>query len=213
MVLGASSNAGKTLVCASLCCAAHNMRVNAMPFKAQNMCGSTIATCDGLEVSIAQWLQAAGCGVEASVLMNPVVVKPARCGASRLLVSGEVASESFVYPGSRRLRARLRLQVLASALKLSRQCELVIVEGAGAASEVNLSAFDLSNMWLASALRCDVVLVVDVERGGALAAVAGARQLLTETQSSMVIGFVLNRFVGKLSLLMPGVRALEALTS
>lgn len=136
--------------------------------------------------------------------MSPVIVKPRAGYKSQILVRGLCARGGYVYPGSAEFRQFARACIISSFEQLSAHHELVIIEGAGACSEVNLREYDTSNMWLANALNCNVVLISDIERGGTLAALVGTRCLLAPNELNLVKGFVVNKFSGKLSLLRPG---------
>lgn len=103
--------------------------------------------------------------------------------------------------------------VLESALELSRRYDVVLIEGAGALAEANLTPFDLTNVWLAKALSSEIVLMSDLERGGALSSIVGTRSLMSAEDAALVVGFVLNRFVGRAALLRPAISSLERATS
>ncbi|MFP3037718.1 MAG: AAA family ATPase [Candidatus Hodgkinia cicadicola] len=210
MIAGTASNVGKTLLSACLCEAGRRCGMNIAPFKAQNMSGSTVAQLNGAEVSTAQWFQTGGQTI--SVHMNPILVKPSARDSS-LLVRGDLECDNFMYPGSPRHRNRLKALVLESAEELALRHDLVIIEGAGALAETNLSPFDLSNIWLARALSSKIVLVSDLEHGGALSSVVGTHCLMSEADAAMVVGFMLNRFVGRIGLLKPAISSLERATS
>ncbi|WGS83582.1 MAG: cobyric acid synthase [Candidatus Hodgkinia cicadicola] len=212
MLQGTSSNAGKTFLCLCLCKLAKDMGVDVAPFKAQNMTNNTSLAAEGGEVSTAQWLQAVGCGLEASVDMNPIVVRPKANCAAQVFIRGVVERDDYVYPGGPKLIKLMRESVLASFKLVAQRHELVIIEGAGAAAESNLRVHDISNMWLASELNCKVVLVSDVERGGSLASLVGTHSLLTAGDLRLVNGFVLNKFSGRISLLRPGIEVVKAKT-
>lgn len=136
--------------------------------------------------------------------MSPVVIKPRAGFRSQVLVYGLSECDGYVYPGSAEFRRFARASIISSFEQLSAHHELVVIEGSGASSEVNLREYDTSNMWLAKALNCGVVLISDIERGGALAALVGTRWLLAPNELNLVKGFVINKFSGKLSLLRPG---------
>ncbi|XXM93688.1 cobyric acid synthase [Candidatus Hodgkinia cicadicola] len=212
MLQGTSSNAGKTFLCLCLCKLAKDMGVDVAPFKAQNMSNNTSLAAEGGEVSTAQWLQAMGCGLEASSDMNPVVVRSKGDCTAQVLIRGVVECDDYVYPGGPKLMKLMRESALASFKLVAQRHELVIIEGAGAAAESNLRAYDISNMWLANELSCKVVIVSDVERGGSLASLVGTHRLLAASDLRLVKGFVLNKFSGRMSLLRPGIEVVKAKT-
>ncbi|MGP1914577.1 MAG: nucleotide-binding protein [Candidatus Hodgkinia cicadicola] len=209
-IAGTASNVGKTLLSASLCEIGRRIGLNIIPFKAQNMCGETVTQSNGAEVSAAQWFQAGDRPPSAHI--NPILVKPSNQSCS-LFLRGTLTCEDFVYPGPSRHRSRLKALVLESALELSRRYDVILIEGAGALAETNLAPFDLANAWLSRALSSEIVLISDLDRGGALSAIAGTRSLMSAADATMVIGFVLNRFVGRVNLLKPAVNSLEWATS
>ncbi|ATY93499.1 Cobyric acid synthase [Candidatus Hodgkinia cicadicola] len=212
MIQATSSGAGKTLLCSCLCKIAREMGINVAPFKAQNMSNNVVITADGGEVSSAQWLQAKGCGIIVSSNMNPVLVKPKPNNKSEIIVCGKLECNNYVYPGSVEFRNYIRERIITSFRRLSARHELIIIEGAGASSEVNLREYDTSNMWIASLLNCDVVLVSDIERGGMLASLVGTHRLLRPSESRLIKGYVVNKFSGELSILKPGLRIVSSIT-
>ncbi|MFP3018813.1 MAG: nucleotide-binding protein [Candidatus Hodgkinia cicadicola] len=209
-IAGTASNVGKTLFTAILCEIGRQAGLNVIPFKAQNMCGETVTHLTGAEVSAAQWYQAGD--QPPNVHINPILVKPS-VQSCCLFSRGSLTCEDFVYPGPARHRSRVKALVLESALELSHHYDVILIEGAGALTETNLAPFDLANVWLAKALSSEIVLIADLERGGALSAIAGTRSLMSAADAAMVIGFVLNRFVGRVNLLKPAVDSLEWVTS
>ncbi|MGP1911463.1 MAG: nucleotide-binding protein [Candidatus Hodgkinia cicadicola] len=209
-IAGTASNVGKTLLSASLCEIGRRMGLNIVPFKAQNMCSETVTHANGSEVSSAQWHQLGHQPPNAHV--NPILIKPSEQSCA-LYLRGALTCEDFVYPGPPRHRSRVKALILESALELSRRSDVVLIEGAGALSEVNLLPFDLTNFWLARALSSKIVLLSDLERGGALSSIAGTRSLMSAEDAPLVIGFVLNRFIGRANLLKAAVTSLERATS
>ncbi|XXM90185.1 cobyric acid synthase [Candidatus Hodgkinia cicadicola] len=212
MIQATSSSAGKSLMCACLCKIAKEMGINVAPFKAQNMSNNTVITLEGRQLSSAQWLQAIGCGLIASVNMGPIIIKCRANYKSQVLICGELEYDDYVYPGSVELRERMRECVVSSFKRLCERYELIIVEGAGANSEVNLRNYDISNMWLANSVDCDVVLLSDIERGGALAALIGTHHLLSPHERRLIKGYIINKFSGNVSLLRPGLELVTKVT-
>ncbi|XXM93365.1 MAG: cobyric acid synthase [Candidatus Hodgkinia cicadicola] len=212
MIQATSSDAGKTLLCLCLCKIAEEMGIRVAPFKAQNMSNNTVVAFRGGEVSAAQWLQATGCGLMASVNMSPVVVKPKANCRSQILVRGVLECNNYIYPGGAEFREYLRACVVSSFKQLAKRHELIVIEGSGAASEVNLREYDISNMWLASALNCSVVLISDIERGGVFASLVGTHCLLSASELRLIKGFVINKFSGRTSLVRPGVELVSKKT-
>jgi adenosylcobyric acid synthase len=204
MVQGTASSAGKSTLVAGLCRLFARRGVRVAPFKAQNMSNNAAVTADGGEIGRAQYAQARAACVEPSVDMNPILLKP-QAGASQVVIRGravgvQTAAEYF----SRKRTAYW--PIVAEALdRLRSTYDLVIAEGAGSPAEINLRDRDLVNMRVAlhAAPDADVLLVSDIDRGGAFAALLGTWQWLSEDERQLVRGFVLNKFRGDASLLEP----------
>jgi adenosylcobyric acid synthase len=185
--------------------------VSVAPFKAQNMSNNSVVTPDGGEIGRAQAMQAAACGIEAGVRLNPILLKPGSDRCAQVVVLGRACGT--VSASSYRNRKAELLDVALSALAALRaQYEVVICEGAGSPTEINLRATDIANMGLARAAGLPVVVVGDIDRGGVLAHLFGTVALLSAADQALVAGFVINKFRGDPNLLAPGVAQLQALT-
>jgi adenosylcobyric acid synthase len=180
------------------------------PFKAQNMSNNARVVAGG-EIGAAQYLQALAAGVEPDVRMNPVLVKPEGETRSQVVVSGvaDLAISRLPWPDRAPF---LRPVVEESLASLLAEFELVVIEGAGSPAEINLRGCDLANMGVALAAEAPVVLVADIDRGGAFAHLYGTWALLAPSERELVCGFVLNKFRGDPSLLEPAPAELERLT-
>jgi adenosylcobyric acid synthase len=211
LVAGASSDAGKSLFTAGLCRLLARRGVSVAPFKAQNMSNNSAVAADGGEIGRAQALQAQACGIEASVLMNPVLLKPGSDRRSHVVLHGRPYAEASALD-YRELKAELRKEVLASYDELRQRYDVVICEGAGSAAEINLREGDLANMWLADQRDLPTVVIGDIDRGGLFAALYGTLALLSERDQSLITGFVVNKFRGDDRLLAPGLDMLTDLT-
>ena len=184
--------------------------VHVAPFKAQNM-SLNARVVDGGEIGVAQYLQALAAGVEPDVRMNPILIKPEADDRSQVVLLGRVEPEV----GRRAWRERapaLWPAALAALRELLTEYELVLLEGAGSPAETNLRSTDLANMRSAHAADAAVVLVADIDRGGAFAHLHGTWSLVTDADRRRLRAFVLNRFRGDESLLPPAPRDLEAAT-
>lgn len=211
MVVGTTSGAGKSTLTSALCRALVRRRVDVAPFKAQNMSNHSAVTPDGGEIGRAQAMQALAARVPSDRRMGPVLLKPSGTRTSHVVVLGEeVGVADAVGYGER--AARLRPIVLEALQSLRAEHQVVVLEGAGGAAEVNLLERDLVNLPLAAAAGVPAVLVVDIERGGAFAAAYGTWALLPHRLRSHLRGFVVNSFRGDVSLLGPGLRDLEERT-
>jgi adenosylcobyric acid synthase len=203
MVQGTSSGAGKSTLVAALCRALARRGVKVAPFKPQNMSLNSAVSADGGEIGRAQALQAQAARVAPRTDMNPVLLKPSSDTRAQVIVAGKPFAE--LEAGSYfELKARLLAEVVAAFKRLQQEFGVVVVEGAGSPAEVNLRANDIANMGFAEAVDCPVVLVVDIDRGGALAHVVGTLACLAASERERVVGVVINQFRGDLALLEPG---------
>jgi adenosylcobyric acid synthase len=211
LVCGTASNAGKTTIVAALCRSLARRGVRVAPFKAQNMSLNSGVTASGHEIARAQLLQADAARVAAEVAMNPILVKPGTDRSAHLVVNGVPAGEIDAgdYVGD---RSALRQLATDAYRDLAARYELVIAEGAGSAAEINLRAQDIANLGLAQAVDIPVVLVTDIDRGGAFASLIGTMECLDAYDRSRVVGFVINRFRGDPTILKSGIDELERRT-
>jgi adenosylcobyric acid synthase len=209
MFQGTGSDVGKSLIVAGLCRALMRRGLRVIPFKPQNMSNNAAVTADGGEIGRAQALQARACGVEPSVHMNPVLLKPQSEIGSQIVVQGKVvgAAKAREYQG---WKPRLLTSVLESFAVCKARADIVLVEGAGSAAEVNLRANDIANMGFARASRTPVVLIGDIDRGGVIAQIVGTRAVLDPDDAALVQGFLVNKFRGDPTLFDDGMKLIEA---
>jgi adenosylcobyric acid synthase len=212
LVAGTTSDAGKSVLTAGLCRWLAREGVRVAPFKAQNMALNSVVTPDGAEIGRAQAMQAAAAGVEPEAAMNPVLLKPGSDRRSQLVVLGRPEGEVDAL-GYRPLKKRLLGIALDCLADLRGRYDVVICEGAGSPTEINLRATDIANMGLARAAGLPVLVVGDIDRGGVFAAMFGTLALLDAADQALVSGWVVNKFRGDLRLLEPGLRQLEAVTA
>ena len=211
MIQGTGSDVGKSLVVAGLCRAFVKRGLGVRPFKPQNMSNNAAVTVDGGEIGRAQAVQARACGVPSSVHMNPVLLKPQSGTGSQIVVRGRVAgqAEARAY---QTWKPKLLPAVLDSFARLKAEADLVVVEGAGSASEINLRANDIANMGFARAGDVPVILLGDIDRGGVIAQIVGTKAVLDPDDAAMVAGFVVNRFRGDPTLFADGMRLIAEKT-
>lgn len=203
MVQGTASSVGKSLLVTALCRYFKQKGLSVAPFKALNMALNAHVTPEGFEIARAQAVQAEACGIEPSVEMNPLLLKPESNARSQVILLGRPS-------GSRSARELfqsgidVRGAVLDALATLRARHDLVILEGAGSPAEINLRARDVANMFAARAADAPVLLAGDIDRGGVFAAFVGTLALLEPEDRARVRGFLVNKFRGDKSLLEPG---------
>ena len=215
LVAGASSDAGKSIVTTGLCRALHRRGLKVAPYKAQNMSNNSMVCPDGsgswAEIGRAQWIQARAAHADPEAAMNPVLLKPGADTRSHVVVMGRPGGtvSSADWESGRR---HLATAAHAAYDDLAGRYELVVAEGAGSPTEINLRAGDYVNMGLARHADLPTVVVGDIDRGGLFAALFGTVALLDAEDQRLVAGFVANKFRGDLALLRPGLDELTRLT-
>lgn len=209
MVQGTASHAGKSILCTALCRIFWQDGFRVAPFKAQNMALNSYVTRDGGEIGRAQGVQAEACGIEATVDMNPILLKPRQDTVAEVIVRGRSVGSFSAKDYRRECLPRLMAQVADSLARLRSQYDIVVIEGAGSPAEINLRDSDIANMRTAEMADAPVILVSDIDRGGVFASLIGTMELLHPHERERVGGFVINRFRGDRSLLEPGLVFLE----
>lgn len=212
MVLGTSSNAGKSWVTTALCAWYRAQGYKVAPFKAQNMSNNArvVATPDGQwgEIGTAQYLQALAAGRVPDVRMNPLLLKPEADTRSQVVLMGQANAQLSSMPW--RERSRHVWPDIAAALdSLRAENEVVVIEGAGSPAEINLHSSDVVNMRVAKHCHAHCLLVADIDRGGAFAHLYGTWALLPADEQALIQGFVLNKFRGDARLLAPAPQMLQ----
>lgn len=210
MVQGTASNAGKSLVAAGLCRVFHQDGHRVAPFKSQNMALNSFITAEGLEMGRAQVMQAEAAGIEPSVLMNPILLKPTGDMGSQVIVNGVVRGNMDAHHYYQ-YKSALRADVQAAYETLAAQNDIVVIEGAGSPAEINLNRDDFVNMGMAAMAGAPVLLVGDIDRGGVFASLYGTIALLEPEARARVKGLIINKFRGDIEILRPGLAQLEEL--
>ena len=211
MVQGTTSDAGKSTVVAALCRLLARDGVRVAPFKPQNMALNSAVTSDGGEIGRAQALQARAANLEPHTDMNPVLLKPSSDTGAQVIIQGRVRADMSAHDYHQYKTVAMEA-VLDSYSRLRAGYQAVIVEGAGSPAEINLRERDIANMGFAEAVDCPVILVADIDRGGVFAHIVGTLSCLSESERKRIVGFVINRFRGDISLLEPGLDWLEQQT-
>jgi len=211
MVQGTASSVGKSTLVTALCRILRQDGWRVAPFKAQNMSLNSFVTRDGGEIGRAQVVQAEAAGVEPTVEMNPILLKPEADHRSQVIVMGRpqggIAATEYYS-----MREHLWRVVTEALEKLLAEYDVVLIEGAGSPAEVNLKDQDMVNMRVAQHCRAPVLLVADIDRGGVFASLVGTLELLEPEERALLRAFVINKFRGELSLLEPGLKWLEEKT-
>ena len=208
MLQGTMSDVGKSVITAGLCRILKRDGYRVAPFKSQNMALNSFVTRDGYEMGRAQAMQANAAGIAPDVRMNPVLLKPTGHMSSQVIVMGEIrgemsASEYYDY------KDELMAEVLSAYESLAKENDVIVIEGAGSAAEINLKDKDIVNMGLAKALNAPVCLVGNIDRGGDFAQLYGTVELLEEDERRLVKGLIINKFRGDKKLLDPGLLMIE----
>ena len=191
MFQGTGSDVGKSLIVAGLARAFANRGLAVRPFKPQNMSNNAAVTTDGGEIGRAQALQARAARAPASVHMNPVLLKPQSEVGAQIVVQGRVygAAKAADY---QRVKPKLMSAVLESFARLKAEADIVLDEGAGSASEINLRKCDIANMGFARAAETPVVLIGDIDRGGVIASLIGTKAVIDPADAALIRGFIVN---------------------
>lgn len=211
MIQGTASSVGKSLIATALCRLYRRRGYRVAPFKAQNMALNSAVTWEGHEIGRAQAAQAEACGLRASSLMNPVLLKPESDRRSQVIVRGK-SWGSMQATEYHEVKPRLRSLILESLEELRSNHDLVVIEGAGSPAEINLKQNDLVNMFVATSIKSPVLLVGDIDRGGVFAALMGTLLLLEPHEKDLICGFLINKFRGDPALLKSGLDFLEEKT-
>jgi adenosylcobyric acid synthase len=211
MLQGTGSDVGKSLLTAGLARLYARRGMKVRPFKPQNMSNNAAVTAEGGEIGRAQALQARAAGIAPSVHMNPVLLKPQSERGAQVVVQGRMVGAA----GARdyqQLRRTLLPQVVESFGIVAAGADLVLVEGAGSAAEVNLRNGDIANMGFAEAADLPVVMIGDIERGGVLAQIVGTHALLEKAERARLKGVIINKFRGDVTLFQGGIETIKART-
>ena len=211
MVQGATSSAGKSLLCTGLCRYFYKKGLKVFPFKSQNMSRNAFVDEDGNKIATAQVQQAFACNRKPDVKMNPVLLIPKTDVGSTVVLFGKEfkdmkAREYFEY------KKELLPVIEKTFSEIESENDIVVVEGAGSPAEINLRENDIVNMGLAELVDLPVILVADIDRGGVFASLYGTVMLLREHERKRIKGLVINKFRGDKTLLDSGIEQIEKLT-
>ena len=209
MIQGTASDVGKSLIATALCRLFSNEGVKVAPFKSQNMSNNSYITLDGLEIGLAQGIQAEAARTDATVWMNPILLKPQSSMDAEIVLLGKPV-ETLSGSGYRESFYETGIRVIEEALgQLRKDYEILILEGAGSPVEMNLKDRELVNMKVAQMADVPVFLVADIDRGGIFASLIGTLELLTKEERNRVKGIIINKFRGDPTLFKDGVKWIE----
>lgn len=212
MIQGTHSDAGKSAIVTALCRIFVQDGLKTAPFKSQNMALNSYITIDGGEIGRAQGVQAEAAGILATTDMNPILIKPSGYYQSQIVVHGKPYKNMKAYE-YREDYFQQGLQIIQESYnRLSESYERIVIEGAGSPAEINLNDRELVNMRVAQLANAPVILVGDIEKGGVFASLVGTLQLLEPIDRKRVIGVIINKFRGDISLLEPGLTWFEEYT-
>lgn len=208
MVQGTASSVGKSLLVTALCRIFKQDGYSVAPFKSQNMALNSFITEEGLEMGRAQVAQAEAAGLKPMVLMNPVLLKPSSDKNCQVILRGKVHSNMSAQE-YQNFKPELLNMIKDDFKELSKNHDIIVIEGAGSPAEINLRERDVVNMGMAELVNAPVILVGDIDRGGVFASIAGTLLLLKEYEKKRIEGIIINKFRGDIEILKPGIVMLE----
>ena len=212
MVQGTSSGAGKTTLVTALCRIFSDAGYNVAPFKSQNMSNYAYRG-NGFEISRAQAIQAIAARCEITPDLNPILLKPRGNYYSLVYLRGKRFRKMHATEFYNKFVNTKGINLVKGSLKtLTKDHDLIILEGAGSPAEINLQKFDIANMKIAEHTKSPVLLITDIDRGGSFASIVGTLALLDKKYQKLVKGFVINKFRGDLNILKPGFSKLTQIT-
>jgi adenosylcobyric acid synthase len=213
MVQGTSSGSGKSTIAIGLCRLFSDKGYKVAPFKAQNMSSNFFVTAGGSKMAQVQAIQAVAARKEPDPKMNPILLKPLGEYRSMVFLNGRFYSEMHAKEYYEKFVMQQGFSTALKALdSLRDENDIVVIEGAGSPSEINIARYDIANMLLAQKVGAPVIIVADIERGGCFASIVGTMQLLKPAHRSLVKGFLINKFRGDITLLAPAIKEVQVMT-
>ena len=213
MVQGTTSGAGKSTIVTGLCRLFSDQGYRVAPFKAQNMSSNLFTTARGSKMALVQAIQALAARKEPNSGMNPILLRPLGEYRSTVFLDGQFYSDMHAKEYYEKFVMQHGFSIVLKALdNLRSENDVIIIEGAGSPSEINIAKYDIANMLLAQEVKAPVIIVADIERGGCFASIVGTMQLLKPTHREMVKGFLINKFRGDVTLLSPAIKQVQKLT-
>src|ERR671924_1725157 len=213
MVQGTTSGAGKSTIVIGLCRLLSDRGYKVAPFKAQNMSSNFFTTTRGSKMALVQAIQAVAARKEPNSGMNPILLRPLGEYRSTVFLNGQFYSDMHAKEYYEKFVMQHGFSIVLKALdNLRSENDVIIIEGAGSPSEINIAKYDIANMLLAQEVRAPVIIVADIERGGCFASIVGTMQLLKPVHREMVKGFLINKFRGDITLLAPAIKEVQKMT-
>lgn len=198
-IFGTSSDAGKSTLSFAITYLLHHRGISVAPFKAQNVSNNSHVTDEGGEIAIPQHFAAEAIGLKTTPYMNPILLKSGEKNSAHLIINGKSVGEKDVHAYYRDINVLMPV-VKEAFLKLRERYDIIVAEGAGSPVELNLMDKDLSNIFVADEFNTKIILVADIERGGVFASIYGVYKLLPKKLRENVIGVIVNKFRGDMSL-------------
>lgn len=212
MIQGTSSGSGKTTLVTALCRIFADKGFSVAPFKSQNMSNYAYKTKD-FEISRAQAIQAMAARCEIIPDLNPILLKPLGNYYSHVYLNGKMFKKMHASEYYQKFVTTKGLAIATKSFNhLQKNHDLIILEGAGSPSEINLQKFDIANMKMAEISNSSVLLITDIDRGGSFASIVGTMSLLDKKYQKLVKGFVINKFRGDINILKPGFKKIKEIT-
>ncbi|HEY1248116.1 MAG TPA: cobyric acid synthase [Nitrososphaera sp.] len=213
MVQGTTSGAGKSTITIGLCRLFSDRGYEVAPFKAQNMSSNFFTTTSGSKMALVQAIQAVASRKEPDPGMNPILLRPLGEYRSSVFLNGRFYSKMYAKEYYEKFVMQHGFPIVLKALdNLRIENDLIIIEGAGSPSEINIAKYDIANMLLAQKVRSPVIIVSDIERGGCFASIVGTMKLLKPEHRKRVKGFLINKFMGDITLLSPAIKEVQKMT-
>ena len=213
MVQGTTSGAGKSTIVIGLCRLFSDRGYNVAPFKAQNMSSNFFTTSSGSKMALVQAIQAVAARKEPDTRMNPILLKPLGEYRSTVFLNGRFYSEMYAKDYYEKFVLQQGFTMVLKALEsLRSENDVIVIEGAGSPSEINIAKYDIANMLLAQEVGAPVIIVADIERGGCFASIVGTTHLLKQAHRGLVKGFLINKFRGDITLLAPAIKEVQKMT-
>ena len=212
MVQGTSSGAGKTTLVTALCRIFSDRGYSVSPFKSQNMSNYSYRG-KNFEISRAQVIQAIAARCDICPEINPILLKPLGNYYSDVYLNGKKFKKMHANQYYQKfVRSKGLKLALDSLKKLQNNYDMIILEGAGSPTEINLIQYDIANMKMAEKINSPVLLISDIDKGGSFASIVGTLSLLNPKHQELIKGFVINKFRGDLNILKPGFRKIKSIT-